>query len=104
MSKPFAPPRLIGAATLVLCVLALAAALPAGALAAPGPLPLVVTPSPAVFPATTVGEKSNLEIEIVNPGETASIEKIALEGAGAAAFTNQGNSCSLLGEGEKCTL
>lgn len=104
MPKPFAPPRLIGAATLVLCVLALAAALPAGALAAPGPLPLVVSPSPAIFPTTVVGEKTRLEIDVANEGEEAPIEKIAVEGPGAAEFSGASSNCGALGEGQHCTV
>jgi hypothetical protein len=96
----FARPRLIGANLLFL---AAAFALPAAASAAP--LPLVVTPSPVNFPATTVGEKSSLQVDVFNEGDAASIEKIAIEGTDASAFAISSNNCQVvLAEGQHCTL
>jgi hypothetical protein len=98
-----APSRLIGATVLVLLLTATALALPAPGFAA-GPLPLKVTPSPVDFAATTVGEKSNLEVEIANEGEEATIEKIAIEGAEPGEFGSSGDNCGFLAEGAHCTF
>jgi hypothetical protein len=106
MFKPFAQPRQIGAAVLVLAALTLLS-LPATGLAAPpvegAGSPLSVSPSPIVAPATTVGYNGQaLEVEIANPGEEASIEKVTIEGAEAGEFFSNGSNCSTLGEGQKC--
>jgi hypothetical protein len=98
----FARPRLIGA-NLALLFLTAALALPGAASAAP--LPLVVTPSPVDFPATTVGEKSSLQVDVFNEGDAASIEKIAIEGTDASAFAISNNNCQVvLAEGQHCSL
>jgi hypothetical protein len=103
MQTFFARPRLIGTNVLALLFLAAALALPAAASAAP--LPLVVTPSPVSFPATTLGEKSSLQVDVFNEGDAASIEKFAIEGTDPGAFAISNNNCQVaLAEGQHCTL
>jgi Abnormal spindle-like microcephaly-assoc'd, ASPM-SPD-2-Hydin len=98
-----APSRLLGAACAALTLAAAALALPSPAAAAE-PLPLVVTPSPVDFPATTVNEQSNVEVDVFNEGEEATIEKIAIEGGDASEFGIQNNGCGPLPEGGHCTV
>ncbi len=99
--------RLAGATVLSLLALA-ALVLPASSLAAPpeGALPnLVVTPSPAIFPITTVGYQSQAQqFDIVNEGEAeAGIEKVSIEGADAAAFNFGGTDCGPLQPNQHCS-
>lgn len=104
-----APPRPIGAIVFVLSALLLVAAiLPASGLAAPpegSGLPLVVSPSPVSFPATTVGNQTPThEITIYNEGgEEASIENIYLDGEDAAAFNLGNYNCGALFSGQQCS-
>jgi hypothetical protein len=93
MTKTNALPRPAGATALSLLAIALAAlVLPASSLAAPpegsGP-PLVASPSPLVFEKTTVGSQAQgKDVDLYNEGEeTAQIDKVAVEGEDAAAFS-----------------
>jgi hypothetical protein len=93
------------ASSLVLSIFLTAALVFPATGSAAEPLPLVVTPSPASFTATTVGEKSFLEVDIFNEGEEASIEKIAIEGAEPGEFGTGSNNCpGTLGEGQHCQV
>jgi hypothetical protein len=94
---------LIGANVIALLFLATALVPPVAASAAT--LPLMVTPSPVSFSATTLGEKSSLQVDVFNEGDAASIEKIAIEGADPSAFFVSNNNCQVvLAEGQHCTL
>jgi hypothetical protein len=105
MSKPFVQPRPIGTAILSLAVtLCAALVLAASSSAAPGPIALEATPSPASFGKATVGEKAVLEVDIGNQGEVATVEKIVIEGPDQADFSSASNTCGGLGEGQHCTL
>ncbi len=106
MPKLTALPRPIGATFLALAALILLV-VPAAVIAAPpveGPgSPLIVSPSPVVAPATTVGYNGQaLEVDISNPGEQAGIEKVTIEGEEAGEFFVNGSNCSILGEGQSC--
>jgi hypothetical protein len=97
-------PRPVGATVLILLLATAALTVPAGAVAAPGPAPLKVTPSPVAFSAVTVGEQGSIQVEILNEGEDAAIEKIAIEGGDAGDFSVSGNSCGALVEGGACAV
>lgn len=108
MPKKIALPRLVGAAILALSIAAIFA-LPGSSLAAPPPgsgLPLVLTPSPASFPKTTVGNQTPTEqFDLFNEGEEeAAIEKIVIEGEDSAAYNLGGSNCGTLFEGQHCQL
>jgi hypothetical protein len=112
MPKLNALPRPVGATVLSLLAFAVAAiAMPAQGLAAPAEgsgLPLVVSPSPASFPKTTVGNQSpNKEIDLGNEGEEGAwIEKVAIEGPDSAAFNLGGSGCNgaFLSQGQHCSV
>ncbi len=112
MPKLNALPRPVGATVLSLLAFAVAAiAVPAQGLAAPAEgsgLPLVVSPSPASFPKTTVGNQSpSREIDLGNEGEEGAwIEKVAIEGPDSAAFNLSSSGCNgaYLNQGQHCSL
>jgi hypothetical protein len=97
--------------TLLVLLLAAAALIPARALAGPPEgggegigTPLIVTPEALFFPKTSVGfQAPSQEVQILNKGEDAIIEKIAIEG-GDGSFNVQSNSCAYLATGQQCSL
>lgn len=110
MTKTDALPRLAGATILSLLAIALCAiALPASSLAAPpegSGLPLVASPPSLSFEKTTVGNQApSREVDLYNEGEEeAPIDKIAIEGDDAAAFSIKNNNCGPLGQYAHCGL
>jgi hypothetical protein len=103
-----AMPRLVGAAILSLLIAAVLA-VPASSLAEPLPgsgLPLILTPSPASFPKTTVGNQSqSVQFDLFNPGEEeAAIEQVFIGGEDSASFNISGSSCGTLFQNQHCQL
>ncbi len=100
MTKTIALPRPVGATVLSLLAIVLAAAvLPASSLAAPaaGATPqLMLLPSPATLPTTTVGNQSQArEFVVTNNGEADGyVEKASLAGPDAGEFNLVANSCN----------
>jgi hypothetical protein len=97
--------KLIAVSAFVLALFAL----PASGLAAPpegsGP-PLVVSPPALAFEKTTVGNQSpSREVDLYNEGEEeAAIDKIAIEGEGAASFNLNNSGCGAIYQFQHCGL
>lgn len=99
MNPSAAKPRMLGSTVLILLLTA-AALIPARAMAEP----LNFNPTAASFPKTTVGSQSEgLEVQLYNPGEPATIDKIEIEG-GDGSFSVQGSVCSYLQIGFPCAF
>jgi hypothetical protein len=103
-------PRPAGATVLSLLAVAVASlALATVAFAAPGPEGsdpvLTISPSPAVLPATTVGNQSpSVEFELRNDSaEEATVEKVMLEGEDSGEFSPEGSNCGTLQPGDHCS-
>lgn len=104
----FSLPRLTGTAILALVLGVATLALPASSLAAPSgePLPLAISPSPVIFPKTTVGYQVSREFQISNEGgEEAQIEHVGIEGPDSGSFQLGGGNCGgPLFPGQKCSV
>jgi hypothetical protein len=89
--------KLIAVSAFVFAILAL----PASSLAAS---PLIASPPALNFEKTTVGNQSaNREVDLYNEDEEeAPIDKIAIEGDDAAAFTYSGTNCGPLPQFQHC--
>jgi hypothetical protein len=95
--------KLIAASAFVLALFAL----PASGLAAEGSsLPLVVSPPSLVFEKTTVGNQAPGQgVDLFNEGEEeAPIDKIAIEGDDAAAFSLNSGTCGAIFQNQHCGL
>ena len=90
----------IAGAAVVLAVLA------GGAVAAPGPAQLVLSPSPFGFGPVTTGQSGsqNFVLKNVGSGQPTSALKVTVSGSSAFTITSDGCSGTNLRAGESCTV
>lgn len=102
MNKSFAEPKML-ASTILVLLLTAAALIPARALA--DPAALLVSPEGGLsFKQTTVGTQApTQEVQLLNKGDAASIDKISIDG-GDGAFYLEGSFCGYLETGALCPL
>jgi Abnormal spindle-like microcephaly-assoc'd, ASPM-SPD-2-Hydin len=67
---------------------------------------LTVSPSPLIFPTTTVGNSSESHVTVANNSEAAvMIHNVNIEGAGSSAFNTNGSDCGAsLNPGQSCKI